>query len=230
MEKASKPASAPKPAPKRPTHKTSAAKLNKGIRTPFKTPQRVSACKVFISYSRHDEKLVKPLAGLLAGVIAKPLFLDIDSIKPGDTWPSAIEDAVRASEVFVLCWCCQSKQSKFVRREIRLAVAEANKRLIPVLFCSVPLPHRLADRQWVDLRGRVSHTCTGPAFRHFRTFNDSLVFDQYDKIHVLQTFPPFSRHKFQTDKVVQTVLKYFETLRPQKSNPGRIEFARHRVG
>jgi TIR domain len=120
---------------------------------------RKAKCKVFVSYSRHDEEVVRPLAGLLAGVTAKPIFLDIESIKPGDLWESDIEDAVRSSEVFVLCWCCQSEQSKFVKREIRLAVAVMGKRLIPVLFCSVPLPRALEDRQWVDLSGGISHTC-----------------------------------------------------------------------
>jgi hypothetical protein len=120
---------------------------------------RKAKCKVFVSYSRHDEEVVRPLAGLLAGVTAKPIFLDIESIKPGDLWESYIEDAVRSSEAFVMCWCCQSEQSKFVKREIRFAVAVKGKRLIPVLFCSVPLPRALEDRQWVDLSGRISHTC-----------------------------------------------------------------------
>lgn len=120
-------------------------------------------CKVFISYSRHDEEVVKPLAGLLAGVTAKPIFLDIESIKPGDLWKSDIENAVRDSEVFILCWCCLSEQSEFVKREIRLAVRIKGKRLIPVLFCSVPLPDNLADRQWVDMRGHIAHTCNSRA-------------------------------------------------------------------
>src|SRR6516165_1241523 len=124
----------------------------------YSMPQKVK-CKVFVSYSRHDEGVVKPPAGLLAGVTAKSIFLDVDSIKPGDLWKSDIEDAVRNSEVFVLCWCCQSEQSKFVKREIRLASAVKGRRLIPVLFCSTLLPRLLADRQWVDLRGRISHTC-----------------------------------------------------------------------
>lgn len=120
---------------------------------------RKAKCKVFVSYSRHDEELVKPLAKLLGGVTAEPVFLDIDSIKPGELWEAEIEDAVRTSAVFVVCWCCQSEQSRFVRNEIRLAVAVKGKRLIPVLFCSRPLPRALSDRQWVDLSGRISHTC-----------------------------------------------------------------------
>lgn len=72
---------------------------------------RKTQCKVFISYSRHDEEVVKPLARLLAGVTADPVFLDIDSIKPGDIWESEIETALRASAVFILCWCCQSEKS-----------------------------------------------------------------------------------------------------------------------
>jgi hypothetical protein len=114
---------------------------------------------VFVSYSRHDEPLVRPLAGLLGAAADDAVFLDLESIKPGDLWKNDIENAVRASSVFILCWCCQSKTSEFVHYEIEIALERAEKRLVPVLFCSTPLPQTLTDRQWVDLRGRVIHSC-----------------------------------------------------------------------
>ena len=33
------------------------------------------------------------------------------ALQPGDAWQTEIDDAVRASSVFVLCWCCQSSSS-----------------------------------------------------------------------------------------------------------------------
>ena len=120
---------------------------------------RNKRCKVFVSYSRHDEALVQPLAGLLGAAAGDAVFLDTNSIRPGDSWKTGIEDAVRASSVFILCWCCEGERSDFIAHEIKMALDAGDKRLIPVLLCSTPLPPALSDRQWVDLRGRVVHSC-----------------------------------------------------------------------
>jgi TIR domain len=118
-------------------------------------------CKVFVSYSRHDEALVKPLAGLLGVASNDAVFLDVESLRPGDSWKLEIEEAVRTSSVFVLCWCCESSRSEFVKREITLALEDARKRLVPVLFCPTPLPEELAKRQWINLNQKIVHVCNG---------------------------------------------------------------------
>lgn len=114
---------------------------------------------VFVSYARHDEAFVTPLGGLL-GAAGQPVFLDVESIMPGEAWRAEIENAVRASSVFIVCWCCESKRSKFVQHEIEIALEQSkHRRIVPVLLCSARLPKRLADRQWIDLRGRIVHLC-----------------------------------------------------------------------
>jgi hypothetical protein len=120
---------------------------------------RKKRCRVFVSYSRHDESLVKPLAGLLGAAADDAVFLDVTSIKPGGYWKTEIEKAVREASVFILCWCCESEKSSFIAYEIQAALSAGEKRLVPVLFCSTPLPATLADRQWIDLRERVVHLC-----------------------------------------------------------------------
>jgi hypothetical protein len=120
---------------------------------------RKKRCRVFVSYSRHDESLVKPLAGLLGAAADDAVFLDVTSIKPGEIWKTEIEKAVREASVFILCWCCESEKSSFIAYEIQAALSAGEKRLVPVLFCSTPLPATLADRQWIDLRERVVHLC-----------------------------------------------------------------------
>lgn len=143
---------------------------------------------MFVSYSRHDEQLVKPLAELLGAAADDAIFLDVDSIKPGAIWKTEIDNAVRTSSVFIVCWCCESARSRFVHHEIALALEDDEKRLVPVLFCSTPLPKPLARRQWVDLRGRVTHSCkdhvpeplmvmAGPSSQPItlHTFNPNLV-------------------------------------------------------
>ena len=64
--------------------------------------------KVFVSYSRHDEELVKPLAGLLGAAANDAVFFDVTSLKPGDVWEDKIFVAVKEAPVFVVCWCCES--------------------------------------------------------------------------------------------------------------------------
>ncbi len=115
-----------------------------------------------MSYSRHDESLVRPLAGLLGVAADDAVFLDVTSIKPGDVWDNKIMDAVKEASVFVVCWCCEGDKSTFIAKEISAALAEGGKRLVPVLFCPTPLPPSLADRQWIDLRGQVVHNCPLP--------------------------------------------------------------------
>jgi hypothetical protein len=123
---------------------------------------RKKKCKVFVSYSRHDEALVKPLASLLGAAANDAVFFDVTSLKAGDLWEEAIFTAVKEASVFIVCWCCESQKSLFVAREISAALSEGNKKLVPVLFCSAPLPVDLANRQWTDLRGKVMHDCPQP--------------------------------------------------------------------
>jgi hypothetical protein len=119
----------------------------------------VARIKVFVSYSRHDESLVKPLAGLLGLAADDAVFLDIASIKPGDRWKDNIDGALREASVFILCWCCESERSQFISHEIAIALEGKGKRFVPVLFCDTPLPVTLEAYQWIDLRGQITHPC-----------------------------------------------------------------------
>ena len=61
--------------------------------------------------------------------------------------------------MFVLCWCCESAKSQFVAKEIKAALKDSGKKLVPVLLCSTKLPEVFARIQWIDLRGKVKHKC-----------------------------------------------------------------------
>ena len=80
--------------------------------------------KVFVSYSRHDEALVRPLAGLLGVASSGVVFMDVASLQPGDHWEKEILEAVQQASVFVLCWCCECEKSDFVAREIGTALSD----------------------------------------------------------------------------------------------------------
>lgn len=116
--------------------------------------------KVFVSYSRRDEHLVQPLAALLGAATGDAVFLDVTSIRPGQIWSNKIETALHQARVFIVCWCCHSRRSAAVAQEIWNAInLGARKRLVPVLFCSAPLPESLAPLQWIDMRGHIAHKC-----------------------------------------------------------------------
>ncbi len=124
--------------------------------------------KVFVSYSRHDESLVRPLAALLETAAGEDsIFLDVERLKAGDPWETKIVAAISECSVFVLCWCCETEKSTFVAKEIKLALRDDKKRLIPVLLCSTELPPRLLSRQWIDMRERIVHRCDhGPVTKN----------------------------------------------------------------
>jgi hypothetical protein len=140
---------------------------------------RQRAYKVFVSYSRHDEAIVKPLAQLLGVAAEDAVFLDVNELKAGDLWEERIMSAVEKASVFVLCWCCESQKSDFVAKEIAAAVAGGTKRLVPVLFCSTKLPSSLSNRQWIDLRGSIYHSCKES---HFSDARPTISTDEEDEI------------------------------------------------
>lgn len=115
--------------------------------------------KVFVSYSRHDERFVRPLAGILGIATDEAIFLDVASIKPGDRWQDDIDGALQEASVFIFCWCCQAQKSLPIGHEIAMALQGTGKRLVPVLLCPAPLPPALAAYQWIDLQGAVKHEC-----------------------------------------------------------------------
>jgi hypothetical protein len=168
---------------------------------------RKKKTKVFVSYSRHDESLVKPLAGLLGVAAEDAVFLDVSELKPGDLWEAKIVNAVKESSVFILCWCCESRLSTFVAKEISTALTEGDKRMVPVLFCSSPLPENLADRQWIDLRGQVVHHCTNEhESKKTSSFHDASEHD------TTRSIPPPSPHRRSLPSAPQP------PIRPRKTN------------
>lgn len=102
---------------------------------------------------------MRKLSHLVGVAIDDAVFLDVESLKPGDRWRIRIETAIREASVFVLFWCCVSMKSEFVAREIVVAMEDQDKVIVPVLLCQATLPSALAERQWIDLRNEVRHVC-----------------------------------------------------------------------
>jgi hypothetical protein len=87
------------------------------------------------------------------------VFLDSDSIKPGQKWRQALSEAMEQANLVVVFWCTHSNQSAEVESEYRSAI-EARKDVLPVLLDSTPVPPALDQYQWIDFRelGRGRHS------------------------------------------------------------------------
>ena len=108
---------------------------------------------VFASYSHEDSEIVGSLVVVLRAA-GSGVFRDVDSIPPGSRWRAVIADAITQCHVFLLFWCRHSARSRAVASECQQAVA-FQKRIVPILLDSTPLPSHLAEYQWVDIRTAV---------------------------------------------------------------------------
>jgi TIR domain len=105
---------------------------------------------IFVSYSRQDAGLVKPVVGLLRAT-KDLVFQDVDSVMPGMRWRPQVDEALRVAHLIVLFWCYHSSRSAEVRKEYELALS-TGKDVLPVLLDATPLPRELNEYQWVDFR------------------------------------------------------------------------------
>jgi hypothetical protein len=102
---------------------------------------------VFLSYVREDAPIVDQLARTLISQ-GIDVWIDRQSIKPGERWDLAIVEAIRAGDSFIACFSRHSvtKARSGMNRELALAVEELTLRpfnrawFIPVLLspCEIP--------------------------------------------------------------------------------------------
>src|SRR5262245_55435710 len=118
-----------------------------------KRPRKVS---VFVSYSRQDSSIIKPLVRLMQ-MSGAEVFLDIDSIRLGETCRDRLAVVIGASTVFLIFWCEQSSISEEVRKEWLIALRR-KKTIVPVLLDGQPLHKRLARWNGLDFRGATNHS------------------------------------------------------------------------
>ncbi len=63
--------------------------------------------QLFVSYSREDEPIVKPVVQLLR-VTESKVFLDVDSIAPGERWQEELESSLSRADKICVFWCLHS--------------------------------------------------------------------------------------------------------------------------
>lgn len=113
---------------------------------------------VFLSYAREDQIPAKRLFDDLSQCGVK-VWMDKESLKPGENWRTGIRNAIRSSDYFLALMSSNSTSKRgFVQNEIRLAVDVLNSvpdtqiYLVPVrLDDCYPEIERLQDLNWTDL-------------------------------------------------------------------------------
>jgi len=113
---------------------------------------------VFLSYSHEDIGMTKGVYSDLKhyGV---DVWLDSESLMPGDKWRDRIQDAIEDSRCFVALLSTQSMTKRgFVQKELKTALdvldsfPDSESYIIPVRLCECKISNRRPrERQWVDL-------------------------------------------------------------------------------
>jgi hypothetical protein len=111
----------------------------------------------FLCHSSHDKMAVRDLYRRLIhdGFSA---WFDEEDLIPGQAWDTEIQEAVRASDVVIVCLSRSSiTKEGYVQKEIRYTLDVAEEKppgtifLIPARLDECNVPGRLKDVHWVDL-------------------------------------------------------------------------------
>jgi len=102
---------------------------------------------LFLSYSREDMGRVRPLAAALERE-GHQVWWD-RHIAGGEEFAEAIEQALEAADVVVVCWTATSVRSAWVRDEA--AAGRDSGRLVPVTLDGCPPPLGFRQYQTIDL-------------------------------------------------------------------------------
>lgn len=105
---------------------------------------------IFISHSSKDKSAAVRLAKHLRKAGFK-VWVDVDSIPDGSTWPREIEKAVKRCTAMVVVMSKNARDSEWVERETLLAM-DLRKPLFIALVDDTPLPLHLINRQFTDFR------------------------------------------------------------------------------
>jgi len=117
--------------------------------------------RIFLSYAHEDRNIVMSIYKRLEKEGFKP-WMDVENLHSGEEWTSAIEKAIRNSDVLIIFMSSHSINRRgSLQNEIRqsLSVAEEQKFLgeifvIPVKLDESRVPNELTDIQYVDFSSR----------------------------------------------------------------------------
>jgi len=113
--------------------------------------------RVFLCHSSGDKPAVRDLYRRLRDDGFEP-WLDEEALLPGQDWKEEIPQAVRGSDVIIVCISRASVGKEgYLQKELRDALSVAEEKpegtifIIPVRLEEVEVPRRLSQWQWADL-------------------------------------------------------------------------------
>ncbi len=93
---------------------------------------------IFISYARHDLKVVKKFEQALSEREFS-VWRDQEKIRGAQNWPRAIGEGIAASDIVLLFWSGRAAKAHFVEFEWSTAIA-LRKPILPIFLDKTPLP------------------------------------------------------------------------------------------
>jgi len=107
------------------------------------------AFKVFVSYSTKDMEMVKLIEKDMKSTGAS-VFVAENSILPGSPLSSTIKENIISSDLFIVLWSKNSKESQWVSQEIGIAHS-TDKLIIPVVLDeNIMLPAFIKDIKYIS--------------------------------------------------------------------------------
>ncbi len=112
--------------------------------------------RIFLCHSSEDKSVVRDLYARLLADGFEP-WLDEKNLLPGLPWRSTIANAVRESDIVVVCLSGRSVTKRgFLQKEIRYAMdaaleqAEGTMFIVPLKIDECDVPESLSEWQWVN--------------------------------------------------------------------------------
>ena len=115
-----------------------------------------STPKIFLSYSPGDSERVESLYQRFSDAGFKP-WMDKKDILSEEGWQSSIQEAIKSSDIFLVCLSRDAVKQGFLFWEIETALdilqkmPESDTYLISVRLEECEIPEELHDAPWVDL-------------------------------------------------------------------------------
>ena len=116
---------------------------------------RQDVMSAFISYASQDRsKVVTIIQGMKKIVPDMDIFFDVESLRSGERWETALRREIEKRDVLFLCWSHYAKESKWVEMEWKYALENKGEDCIepiPIEHPSVcPPPKELEQKHFND--------------------------------------------------------------------------------
>ncbi len=116
---------------------------------------RDDVLSAFISYASQDRELVaKIFQGMKKARPDMDIFFDVDNLRSGDNWEETLRAEIEKRDILYLCWSRHAKESEWVDKEWRYALANNGMDSIePIPLVSpaeCPPPDELSSKHFND--------------------------------------------------------------------------------